>query len=169
VLSAKRVLGARGAIALMRLNPNLLASRLGSGAVRLGYSPISLLVQSCRAAKAVKKGDAAAAAIRARRYSPVWCPRPCKQAQIQRIGSAAIGGFREHSPAVHELVAELADMAPPRKRRHPGEGARVATQRGHCIHTRGLHRIRQRLAKGRGMARLPRKQNRAPALRRPHR
>ena len=35
------------------------------------------------------------------------------QTQIQRMGgmsSAVIGGFCEHSPVVHELVAKFADM-----------------------------------------------------------
>jgi hypothetical protein len=75
------------------------------------------------------------------------------QIQVQRMGgisSAVIGGFCEHSPVVHELVAKFADMA---AKETAKEGARVAAQRGHSIpeapHTTAAGR--------RGMARLPRK------------
>jgi hypothetical protein len=62
-----------------------------------------------RAAEAVKEGDAAAAAI----DTEVFVGVVPMQTQIQRMGgmnSAVIGGFCEHSPVVHELVAKFADM-----------------------------------------------------------
>jgi hypothetical protein len=64
-----------------------------------------------RAAEAVKERDAAAAAIDAEVFAGV-VPPPM-QTQIQRMSgmsSAVIGGFCEHSPVVHELVAKFADM-----------------------------------------------------------
>jgi hypothetical protein len=87
---------------------------------------------------------------------------PPMQTQIQRMGgmsSAVIGGFCKHSPVVHELVAKFADMTA--KDTAKEQHGRVAAQRGHSTpeapHTTA--------AGHRGMARLPRKQNRAPALR----
>jgi hypothetical protein len=73
------------------------------------------------------------------------------QTQIQRMGgmsSAVIGGFCEHSPIVHELVAKFADMTAKETAKEHGWQLKEATayQR---------HRIRQRLATRRGMARLP--------------
>ena len=64
-----------------------------------------------RAAEAVKERDAAAAAIDTEVFAGV-VPPPM-QTQVQRMGgmsSAVIGGFCEHSPVVHELVAKFADM-----------------------------------------------------------
>jgi hypothetical protein len=61
--------------------------------------------------KAAKERDAAAAAIGAELLAGV-VPPPM-QTQIQRMGgmsSAVTGGFYEHSPVVHELVAKFADM-----------------------------------------------------------
>jgi hypothetical protein len=58
-----------------------------------------------------KEGNAAAAAIDAEVFAGV-VPPPI-QTQIQRMGgmsSAVIGGFCEHSPVVHELVAKFADI-----------------------------------------------------------
>jgi hypothetical protein len=77
----------------------------------------------------VKERDAAAAAIDAEVFAGV-VPPPM-QAQIQRMGgmsSAVIGGFCEHSPVIHELVAKFADMT---AKETAKEGARVAAQRGH--------------------------------------
>jgi hypothetical protein len=66
------------------------------------------------------------------------------QTQIQRMGgmsSAVIGGFCEHSPVVHELVAKFADMTAKDTAKEHGRQLKEATayQR---------HRIRQRLATG---------------------
>jgi hypothetical protein len=66
------------------------------------------------------------------------------QTQIQRMGgmsSAVIGGFCEHSPVVHELVAKFADMTAKDTAKEHGWQLKEATayQR---------HRIRQRLATG---------------------
>ena len=69
---------------------------------------------------------------------------PPMQTQIQRMGgmsSAVIGGFCEHSPVVHELVAKSADMTAKETAKEHGWQLKEATayQR---------HRIRQRLATG---------------------
>jgi hypothetical protein len=66
---------------------------------------------------------------------------PPMQTQVQRMGgmsSAVIGGFCEHSPAVHELVAKFADMTAKDTAKEHGWQLKEATayQR---------HRIRQRL------------------------
>jgi hypothetical protein len=96
------------------------------------------------AAEAAREKDAAAAAaIDAEVFAGV-VPPPM-QTQIQRMdgmSSAVIGGFCEHSPVVHELVAKFADMtaketAPKEHGWQPKEA--TAYQR---------HRIRQRLATG---------------------
>jgi hypothetical protein len=113
------------------------------------------------AAEAVKERDAAAAAIDTEVFAGV-VPPPM-QTQVQRMdgmSSAVIGEFCEHSPVVHELVAKFADMTAKDTAKEHGWQLKEATayQR---------HRIRQRLATGRGMARLPRTQNRAPAPRGP--
>jgi hypothetical protein len=93
-----------------------------------------------------------------------WCGAPAHmQSQIQRMGgmcmsSAVIGRFCEHSPVVHELVAKFADM--PAKETGKEHGARVTAPRGHSI-----PEAPQTTAAGHvGMARLQRKQNRAPAV-----
>jgi L-serine deaminase len=60
----------------------------------------------------VKERDTAAAAIDTKLFAGVQPPP--MQAQVQRMGgisSAVVGGFCEHSPAVHELVAKFADKA----------------------------------------------------------
>jgi hypothetical protein len=62
---------------------------------------------------------------------------PPMQTQIQGawaggMSSAVIGGFCEHSPVVHELVAKFADMTA-KETAKDLEGARVAAQRGHDI------------------------------------
>jgi hypothetical protein len=88
---------------------------------------------------------------------------PPMQTQIQRMGgmsSAVIGGFCEHSPIVHELVAKFADMTANETAKEHGWQLKEATayQIPEAPHTTA--------AGHRGMlARLPRKQNRAPALR----
>jgi hypothetical protein len=63
----------------------------------------------------------------------VWCPPPPMQTQIQRMG-----GFCEHSPVVHELVAKFADMTTKETAKEYRWQLKEATayQR---------HRIRQRL------------------------
>jgi hypothetical protein len=69
------------------------------------------------------------------------------QTQIQRMGgmsSAVIGGFCEHSPVVHKLVAKFADMTAKETAKERGW---QSAQRCHSsIYQR--HRIRQRLATG---------------------
>ena len=95
-----------------------------------------------RAAEAVKERDAAAAAIDTEVFAGV-VPPPM-QTQVQRMGgmsSAVIGGFCEHSPVVHELVAKFADMTAKDTAKEHGWQLKEATayQR---------HRIRQRLATG---------------------
>jgi hypothetical protein len=95
-----------------------------------------------RAAEAVKERDAAAAAIDAEVFAGM-VPPPM-QTQIQRMGgmsSAVIGGFYEHSPVVHELVAKYADTTAQERATEHGRQLNDATayQR---------HRIRQRLATG---------------------
>jgi hypothetical protein len=95
-----------------------------------------------RAADAVKERDAAAAAIDAEVFACV-VPPPM-QTQIQRMGgmsSAIIGGFCEHSPVVHELVAKFADMTAKETAKEHGWQLKEAT-----AHQR--HRIRERLATG---------------------
>jgi hypothetical protein len=67
------------------------------------------------------------------------------------ISSAVIGGLCGHSPVVHELVAKFADMTAKDTAKEHGWQLKEATA----------------YQRGRGMARLPRKQNRAPALRGP--
>jgi hypothetical protein len=62
--------------------------------------------------------------------------------------------------SAHELVAKFADMT---AKETASEGAWVAAQRGHMIPGRGT--AHTPAAGHRGMARLPRKQNCAPALR----
>jgi hypothetical protein len=117
-----------------------------------------------RAAEAVKERDAAAAAIDAEVLAGVVLPPPM-QTQIQRMGGmsyAVIGGFCEHSPIVHELVAKFADMAAKETAKEHGWQLKEAT-------SYQRHRIRQRLATGAWRdLHVPRKQNRAPALRGPH-
>jgi hypothetical protein len=114
-----------------------------------------------RAAEAVKERDAAAAAIDAEVSAGVVPPPPI-QTQIQRMGgmsSPVIGGFCEHaSPVVHGLVAKFADMTAKETAKEHGWQLKEATayQRGAPHTTAAGHR---------DMARLPRKQNRAPALR----
>jgi hypothetical protein len=95
-----------------------------------------------RAAEAVKERDAAAADIDAEVFAGV-VPPPM-QTQIRRVGgmsSAVIGGFCEHSPVVHELVAKFADMTTKETAKESGWQLKEATayQR---------YRIRQRLATG---------------------
>jgi hypothetical protein len=89
-----------------------------------------------RAAEAVKERDAVGAAIDAEVFADV-VPPPM-QTQIQRMGgmsSAVIGGFCEHSPVVHELVAKFADMtAKETAKEHRWQ---LKAQRGHSIPTRG--------------------------------
>jgi hypothetical protein len=89
-----------------------------------------------RAAEAVKakERDAAAAAIDAEVFAGV-VPPPM-QTQIQRMdgmSSAVIGGFCEHSPVVHELVAKFADMAAKETAKARSTGG--SSKRPH--HTRG--------------------------------
>jgi hypothetical protein len=88
------------------------------------------------------KERAAAAAIDTEVFAGV-VPPPM-QTQIQRMGgmsSAVIGGFCEHSPVVHVLVAEFADMTAKETAKELGWQLKEAT-----AHQR--HRIRQRLATG---------------------
>jgi hypothetical protein len=92
----------------------------------------------------VKERDAAAAAIHAEVFAGV-VPPPM-QTQIQRMGgmsSAVIGGFCEHSPVVHELVAKFADTTAKETAKEHGWQRSKRPQ-----HTRERHRIRQRLATG---------------------
>jgi hypothetical protein len=120
-----------------------------------------------RAAEAVavkESRDAAAAAIDAEVFAGV-VPPPM-QTQIQRfvgMSSAVIGGFCEQhaSPARRPRASGQVRRHDRQVRKRRCAGARVRAQRGHSIpaapHTPA--------AGHRGMARLPRKQNRAPALR----
>jgi hypothetical protein len=91
----------------------------------------------------VKERDAAAAAIDAEAVFAGVVPPPM-QTHIQGMSgmsSAVIGGFCEHSPVMHELVAEFADMTAKDTAKEHGWQLNEATayQR---------HRIRQRLATG---------------------
>jgi hypothetical protein len=109
----------------------------------------------------VKQRDAAAAAIDTEVFAGV-VPPPM-QTQIQRMGgmsSAVIGGFCEHSPVVHELVAKFTDMTAKDTVKEHGWQLKEVTayQR---------HRIRQRLATGAWRDFHENKSNRAPALRGP--
>jgi hypothetical protein len=66
------------------------------------------------------------------------------QTQIQRMGgmsSAITGGFCEHSPVVHELMAKFADMTAKDTAKEHGRQLKEAK-----AHQR--HRIRQGLATG---------------------
>jgi hypothetical protein len=95
-----------------------------------------------RAAEAVKERDAAAAAIDTEVFAGV-VPPPM-QTQIQRMGgmsSAVVGGFCEHSPVVHELVAKFADMTAKDTAKEHGWQLKAAS-------SYQRHRIRQRLATG---------------------
>jgi hypothetical protein len=115
------------------------------------------------AAEAVKERDAAAAAIDAEVFAGVVPPPPRMRAnpdpaheRHERMSSAVIGGFCEHSSVVHELVAKFAGMTAKETAKGHGWQLKEATDSiPEAPHTPA--------AGHRGMARLPRKQNRAPA------
>jgi hypothetical protein len=118
-----------------------------------------------RAAEAVKERDAAAATIDARggiRRCPVWwCGAPAHAnpdpAHVGGMNSAVIGGFCEHSPVVHELLAKFADMTA--KETAKGHGWQLKEARHGIAHqTEAPHTP---AAGHRGMAQLPRKKSRA--------
>jgi hypothetical protein len=84
------------------------------------------------------EGRAAAAASTGHRRGGIrWCGAPAHAnldpgRMAGGMSSAVIGGFCEHSPVVHELVAKFADMTA-KETAKDLEGARVAAQRGHDI------------------------------------
>jgi hypothetical protein len=94
-----------------------------------------------RAAEAVKERDAAAAAIDAEVFAGMVPPAHANPdlAHGRHELSAVIGGFCEHSPVVHELVAKFADMTTKDTAKEHGWQLKEAT-----AHQR--QRIRQRLA-----------------------
>jgi len=95
-----------------------------------------------RAEKAVAERDQAAAAIDSAVF-PAVHPPPM-QGQVQRLGgvtAAVIGGFCEHSPAVHEYIAMCAARAAPDTAAQHGWTEKEAT-------AYERYRIRQRLATG---------------------
>jgi hypothetical protein len=111
----------------------------------------------------VKERDAAAAAIDAEVFAAVVPPPMQTQTQTQRMGgmsSAVIGGFCEHSPVVHELVAKFADMTAKETAKEHGWQLKEAK-----AHQR--HRIRQRLSTGAWREHLHEQKSRACPSRSP--